>query len=73
MAPWAGTGRTRCGGGDPVSKLTQVAWRAGGVWVLARGALMPRRLVRVVLFAAASAAPLDARSPSPGLPMTSGE
>jgi hypothetical protein len=100
--------------------LTRLAWRAGGVWVLARGALMPRRLVRVVLFAAAGAgaawvawpqsgvghvaegrfnaiapvlvlavpviglitsylaavianpAPLDARSPSPGLPMTSG-
>jgi hypothetical protein len=88
----AGTGRTRCGGGDPVSKLTQVmaaagrfavwllpagrrdwvaavwaeahevppgltrlAWRAGGVWVLTREALMPRRLVRVVLFAAAGA------------------
>ena len=24
MASQAGTGRTRCGGGDPVSKLTQV-------------------------------------------------
>ena len=84
MASQAGTGRTRCGGGDPVSKLTQVmaaprrfavwllpagrrdwlaavwaeahevppgltrlAWRAGGVWVLARGALMPRRLVQL--------------------------
>jgi len=35
--------------------LTRLAWRAGGVWVLARGALMPRRLVRVGLFAAASA------------------
>ena len=102
MAPWAGTGRTRCGGGDPVSKLTQVmaaarrfavwllpagrrdwiaavwaeahevppgverlAWRAGGVWMLAREALMPRRLVRAALFAVAAAVAAWAAWPEP--------
>jgi len=35
--------------------LARLAWRAGGVWVLAREALMPRRLGRVVVFAAAAA------------------
>jgi hypothetical protein len=35
--------------------LERLAWRAGGVWMLARGALMPRRLVRVALFAVAAA------------------
>jgi hypothetical protein len=35
--------------------LKRLAWRAGGVWMLARGALMPRRLVRVALFAVAAA------------------
>lgn len=31
--------------------LERLAWRVGGVWMLARGALMPRTLVRVALFA----------------------
>jgi hypothetical protein len=35
--------------------LERLAWRVGGVWMLARGALMPRRLVRVGLFAVAAA------------------
>ena len=35
--------------------LERLAWRVGGVWMLARGALMPRRLVRVALFAVAAA------------------
>ncbi len=33
--------------------LERLAWRAGGVWVIAREALMPRRLGRAALFAAA--------------------
>jgi hypothetical protein len=36
--------------------LERLAWRVGGVWMLARGALMPRRLVRVALFAVTAAA-----------------
>jgi len=36
--------------------LARLAWRAGGVWVLAREALMPRRMVRAALFAVAAAA-----------------
>jgi hypothetical protein len=35
--------------------LARLAWRAGGVWMLAREALMPRRLGRAVVFAAAAA------------------
>jgi len=35
--------------------LERLAWRVGGAWMLARGALMPRRLVRVALFAVAAA------------------
>ena len=35
--------------------LTRLAWRAGGVWVLAREALIPRRLGRAGLFVAAGA------------------
>jgi len=35
--------------------LERLAWRAGGVWMLAREALMPRRLGRVVVFAVAAA------------------
>ena len=35
--------------------LARLTWRAGGVWMLAREALMPRRLGRVVVFAAAAA------------------
>jgi hypothetical protein len=35
--------------------LERLAWRAGGVWMLAREALLPRRVVRAALFAVASA------------------
>ena len=98
------TGRARCGGGDPVSKLTQVmaaarrfavwllpagrrdwvaaiwaeahevppglarlAWRAGGLWVLAREALRPRRLGRAALFAAAASVAVWVAWPRPGV------
>jgi hypothetical protein len=36
--------------------LARLAWRAGGVWMLAREALLPRRIGSAVLFAAAAAA-----------------
>jgi hypothetical protein len=36
--------------------LTRLAWRAGGVWAIAREGLMPRRLGRAALFAAAAGA-----------------
>ena len=35
--------------------LERLAWRAGGVWMIAREALMPRRIGRVALFGAAAA------------------
>jgi len=35
--------------------LARLAWRAGGAWVLARQALLPRRLGRAAMFAAAAA------------------
>jgi hypothetical protein len=35
--------------------LERLAWRAGGVWMLAREALVPRRLGRAVVFAVAAA------------------
>jgi hypothetical protein len=35
--------------------LARLAWRAGGVWVIAREALMPRRIGRAALFTAAAA------------------
>jgi hypothetical protein len=35
--------------------LGRLAWRAGGVWVIAREALTPHRIGRAVLFAAAAA------------------
>ena len=38
------------------SGLERLAWRAGGVWVIAREALMPRRLGHAALFAAAAGA-----------------
>src|SRR5215472_17523097 len=38
------------------SGVERLAWRAGGVWILAREALNPRRIVRAALFAAAAAA-----------------
>jgi hypothetical protein len=34
----------------------RLAWRAGGVWMVVREILMPRRLIKVTLFAAAAAA-----------------
>jgi len=36
--------------------LARLAWRAGGAWVIAREALLPRRIGRVVVFAAVAAA-----------------
>jgi len=36
--------------------LARLAWRAGGVWMLAREALLPRRIGSAMLFAAAAAA-----------------
>jgi hypothetical protein len=47
--------------------LARLAWRAGGVWVLAREALLPRRLGRAVLFAAAAAVAAWAAWPQPGV------
>ena len=47
--------------------LARLAWRAGGAWVLAREALMPRRLVRAALFAAAAGAAAWAAWPQPGV------
>jgi hypothetical protein len=35
--------------------LARLAWRAGGVWMLAREALLPRRILSAMLFAAAAA------------------
>ena len=45
--------------------MERLAWRAGGVWMLAREALMPRRLVRAALFAAAAAVAAWAAWPEP--------
>jgi hypothetical protein len=45
--------------------LARLAWRAGGAWTLAREALMPRRLGRVALFAAAAGAAAWAAWPRP--------
>jgi hypothetical protein len=47
--------------------LARLAWRAGGAWVIAREALMPRRLGRAALFAAAAAAAAWAAWPQPGV------
>ena len=47
--------------------LARLAWRAGGAWVLAREALIPRRLGRAVLFAAAAGAAAWAAWPRPGV------
>jgi hypothetical protein len=46
--------------------LERLAWRIGGAWMLAREALMPRRLGRAVLFAAAAGAAAWAAWPQPG-------
>jgi len=45
--------------------LARLAWRAGGAWVLAREALMPRRLGRAALFAAAAGSAAWAAWPQP--------
>ena len=45
----------------------RLAWRALGAWVLAREALMPRRLGRAALFAAAAGAAAWAAWPQPGV------
>ena len=47
--------------------LTRLSWRAGGAWVLAREALLPRRLGRAALFAAAAAVTAWAVWPRPGV------
>jgi hypothetical protein len=45
--------------------LARLAWRAGGAWVLAREALIPRRIGRAALFAAAAGAAAWAAWPQP--------
>src|SRR5262249_60834281 len=53
--------------------LERLAWRAGGGWMLAREALMPRRLGRAVVVAvAAAAAAWGARPGSSILPAAAG-
>jgi hypothetical protein len=47
--------------------LARLAWRAGGVWVLAREALLPRRLGRAAVFAVAAAFAAWAAWPQPGV------
>jgi hypothetical protein len=47
--------------------LARLSWRAGGAWVLAREALLPRRLGRAALFAAAAAVAVWATWPRPGV------
>ena len=43
--------------------LGRLAWRAGGIWMLAREVLMPRRIGRAALFAVAAAAAVWAAWP----------
>jgi hypothetical protein len=45
--------------------LARLVWRAGGAWTLAREVLLPRRLVRALLFAAAAAFAAWAAWPQP--------
>ena len=47
--------------------LARLTWRAGGAWVFAREALLPRRLGRAALFAAAAAAAAWAAWPQPAV------
>ena len=47
--------------------LARLAWRAGGAWVLAREALLPRRLGRAAVFAAAAGAAAWAAWPQPAV------
>jgi len=45
----------------------RLAWRAGGTWMLARQALLPRRIGRTALFAAATGAAAWTAWPGPGV------
>ena len=45
--------------------LPRLAWRAGGIWMLARGILRPRRVAKATVFAAAAAAAAWAAWPAP--------
>ena len=45
--------------------LARLAWRAGGAWMLAREALMPRQFGRAAVFAAAAGAAAWAAWPQP--------
>ncbi len=47
--------------------MARLAWRAGGIWMLAREALRPRRFGKVVLFALAAAAAAWVAWPSPAV------
>jgi hypothetical protein len=47
--------------------LMRLAWRAGGIWVLVREALIPRRLARAALFAVAASFAAWAAWPRPGV------
>ena len=47
--------------------LPRLAWRAGGIWMVAREVLLPRRLIKAVLFAAAAAAAVWVAWPRPGV------
>ena len=46
--------------------LPRLAWRAGGIWMLAREALRPRRLAKAALFAVAATAAAWVAWPQPG-------
>ncbi len=45
--------------------LPRLAWRAGGIWMLARETARPRRLIKAALFAVAAAAAAWAAWPAP--------
>lgn len=45
--------------------LTRLAWRAGGIWMLARETARPRRLTKAALFTAAAAVAAGAAWPAP--------
>src|SRR5579859_391113 len=45
----------------------RLAWRAGGIWMVIREILLPRRLIKVTLFGAAAAAAAWLAWPSPGV------
>jgi hypothetical protein len=46
--------------------LPRLVWRAGGIWMLARETLRPRRLVKAALFAAAAVVAAWGAWPAPG-------